>query len=112
MFDFGDKNIDELDKNDIANLAMWTAHNINDAFKKNGINLPAIDENFIAQLVNVLIEDWQKGIIIDSEQIIKRAFEFDDFKNKKVSVAAIQVIKMLAESFPEFVSLNSHAIKV
>ena len=109
---FVEKSSDKMDKNEIAELAMWTAHEISNAFKESGTEISAIDENFIGQFVNVLIDDWQSGITVDSEHVIKRAMEFDDFKNAKVSGSALQVMLMFAEKFPQFVSLNSPAVKV
>jgi hypothetical protein len=50
--------------------------------------------------------------MIDATQVVKRAFDFDDFKNNKVSAAALKVIVIFAEKFPQFVSLNSPAAKV
>ena len=112
MSDFGEKRIDELDKNEVAELAMWTAHQISNAFKESGVKISAIDENFIGQFVNVLIEDWKNGVIVDTDQVIRRALEFEDFKNGKISAAALKVIFVFAEKFPQFVSLNSSSTKV
>ncbi len=112
MADFDDKRIDELDKNEIAELAMWTAHEIANAFKETGVKLSAIDENFIGQFVNVLIDDWQKGLTIDNDHVLRRAQSFEDFQNGKISTAALQVIIIFAEKFPQFVSLNSNSVKV
>lgn len=112
MADFNDKNLNAMDKNEIAELAMWAAHEITNAFKETGVKLSAIDENFIGQFVNVLIDDWQKGMTVDADQVIRRAFDFDDFKNNKISAAALQVIVIFAEKFPQFVSLNSPSTKV
>ena len=112
MANFDNKSIAELDKNEIAELAMWAAHAIADAYKETGVKLSAIDENFIGQFVNALIDDWQKGLTVDADQVLRRAMDFEDFKNGRVSDAALNVVVIFAEKFPKFVSLNSPSLKV
>lgn len=100
-----------MDSNEIAELAMWTAHSICDAFKAEGVNLPAADENLIATFVQRMLEDWQRGIVIDSRHMLELTAEFEK-QNHKFSPEVTHVLRVLVEKFPEFVAQNAVAVKV
>ena len=100
-----------MNSQEIAELAMWTARAIYDAFKAEGVNLPATDENLIATFVQRMLEDWQRGIIVDEKHMLALAGEFEK-NNKKLSPEVMHVLKVFVAKFPEFVAENSNAVKV
>ena len=100
-----------MNSQEIAELAMWTARAIYDAFKAEGVNLPATDENLIATFVQRMLEDWQRGFVIDEKHMLQLTKEFEK-NNKKLSPEVMHVLRVFVEKFPEFVAENTNAVKV
>lgn len=94
-----------MNPQEIAELAMWTARAIYDAFKADGVKLAAADENLIAQFVQRMLTDWQGGTQIDTKHMLKIVGEFEK-KNQKFSPEVIKVLEVFVEKFPLFVARN------
>ena len=94
-----------MNNQEIAELAMWTARAIYDAFKADGVKLAAVDENLIAQFVQRMLTDWQGGVQINTKHMLELVSEFEK-KNQKFSPEVIKVLTVFVEKFPLFVAQN------
>ena len=100
-----------MNSQEIAELAMWTARAIYDAMKADGTKLSAVEENLIATFVQRMLEDWQRGIVIDEKHMRKLAKEFEK-NNNHLSPEVMHVLMVFVEKFPQFVAANSNSVQV
>ena len=112
MADFDNKELDEEDKNEIAELSVFAARTLARTYREIGVKFSSIDEKFLAQCFGILMEYCETGTTIDVDDVIKRVSDFDDFKNKRISKVAKQEVLIFSERFPKILALYSPSAKI